>query len=42
MRTLIESLKRLYDKGKITDEQLKERIAKGTITEEDFKKITGK
>jgi uncharacterized XkdX family phage protein len=42
MKALVESLKRLYEKGRLTDEQLNERVAKGTITEEEYKKITGK
>lgn len=41
MSTLIESLKRLYNKGKLAKEQIAERVAKGTITPEDYKYITG-
>lgn len=38
---LIDSLKRLYEAGRLTKEQVKERVAKGTITEGDYEKITG-
>lgn len=42
MSILVESLKRLYAAGKVTDKQLKERVEKGIITEEEYKYITGK
>lgn len=38
---LIDSLKRLYEAGRLTKEQVKERVTKGTITEDDYEKITG-
>lgn len=38
---LIESLKRLYEKGRLTKEQIAERVKKGTITADDYKYITG-
>ena len=41
MRTLVESLKRLYDAGRLTKDQIKERVAKGTITRAEYKYITG-
>lgn len=41
MRALVNSLKRLYDAGKLTKEQLKERVAKGTIDEAEYQEITG-
>lgn len=41
MSTLVESLKRLYEKGKLTLEQVRERVEKGTITPEEYKYITG-
>ncbi len=41
MTTLIESLKRLYNRGKLTKEQIRERVEKGTITEDEYKYITG-
>lgn len=41
MSTLIESLKRLYEAGRLTLAQIKERVKKGTITENEYKYITG-
>ena len=41
MSTLVESLKRLYNAGRLTKEQIKERVDKGTITEAEYKYITG-
>ena len=41
MSTLVESLKRLYEAGKLTKKQIKERVQRGTITEEEYKLITG-
>lgn len=41
MRALVNSLKRLYEAGKLTKEQLAERVKKGTIDEEEYKEITG-
>lgn len=41
MSTLVESLKRLYKKGSLTKQQIRERVEKGTITEEDYEYITG-
>ena len=41
MSMLTESLKRLYEKGKLTKEQVAERVTKGSISEEDYKYITG-
>lgn len=40
-KTLVESLKRLYEKNKVTEAQLQESVRKGTITEEDYGYITG-
>lgn len=39
--TLVESLKRLYHKGRLTKAQIAERVEKGTITPEEYKYITG-
>lgn len=39
--TLIKSLTRLYESGKLTKEQIAQRVKKGTITEEEYKSITG-
>lgn len=41
MRALVNSLKRLYDAGKLTKEQLAERVVKGTIDESEYEEITG-
>lgn len=41
MSTLVESLKRLYAKGTLSKEQIRERVVKGTITEAEYKYITG-
>ena len=41
MRALVNSLKRLYDTGKLTKEQLKARVEKGTINESEYEEITG-
>ena len=41
MRILVESLKRLYEKGRLTKEQIVERIEKGSITAEEYEYITG-
>lgn len=41
MKALVDSLKRLYDKGRLTKEQIRGRVEKGTITEEEYKYITG-
>lgn len=41
MRMLVDSLKRLYEAGRVTEEQMKARVKKGTITEDEFNEITG-
>lgn len=41
MRTLVESLKRLYAKEKLTREQVTERVTKGSISADEFEYITG-
>ena len=41
MRTLVESLKRLYTKGRLTQEQVAERVTKGSISAEEYEYITG-
>ena len=41
MSILVNSLKRLYEKGTLTLEQMKERVTKGTITTEEYEYITG-
>lgn len=40
MRTLVESLKRLYKKGTLTLEQVAERVTKGSISAEEYEYIT--
>lgn len=41
MRILVESLKRLYEKGRLTKEQIAERVERGTITDEEYAYIVG-
>ena len=41
MSYLVESLKRLYAKGSLTKEQIRERVKKKSITKEEYKYITG-
>lgn len=41
MRTLVESLLRLYKAGRLTLEQIQERLNKGTITQEEYEYIIG-
>ena len=39
--TLLESLRRLYESGRLTKAQMKARVTKGTITEEEYESIVG-
>ena len=41
MRTLVESLKRLYSKDRLTKEQVAERVTKGSISADEYQYITG-
>lgn len=41
-RIVVESMKRLYESGRITREQVAERIKKGTITLLEYEEIIGK
>mgnify|MGYP005795766617 CR=1 FL=1 len=41
MRTLVESLKRLYNKDRLTMGQVAERVTKGSISAEEYTYITG-
>lgn len=41
MRKIVESLKRLYEQGRLTQEQLADRVEKGTITIEEYNEIVG-
>jgi hypothetical protein len=36
MRTLVESLKRLYAAGRVTDEKLSAMLTADTITQEEY------
>lgn len=38
---LVNSLKRLYESGRLTKDQIKERVERGTITENEYEYITG-
>lgn len=38
---LVNSLKRLFDGGRLTEEQIAERVKKGSISPEDYAYITG-
>ncbi len=42
MRTLVESLKRLYAKEKVTKKKLQEMVDAGTITQAEYDYIIGK
>lgn len=39
MRILVESLKRLYEDGRVTKEQIAERVISGKVSEEEYKYI---
>lgn len=41
MKMLVESLKRMYKKGTLTEEQIAERVTKGSISAEEYECITG-
>ncbi len=41
MSTLVESLKRLFRKGTLSKEKVRERVERGTISEGEFEYITG-
>ncbi len=41
MRMVVESFKRLYNKGTLTKEQVKERVTNKKITEDEYEYITG-
>lgn len=41
MSTLVKSLKRLYDKGRVTKEHLQEMVTDEKITAEEYEYITG-
>ena len=41
MSILVNSLKRLYEGGSLTKEQIAQRVQKGSITPEEYQYITG-
>ena len=41
MRTIVKSIKRLYESGRLTKEQVRERVEKGTITTDEYDYIVG-
>lgn len=41
MKILVESLKRMYKKGTLTEEQIAERVTKGSISAEEYEYIMG-
>lgn len=41
MRTLVKSLKRLYDNGKISKGKITEMLESGKITAEEYRYIVG-
>ena len=41
MRALVNSIKRLYESGRLTKEQVAERVVKGTLDEAEYEEITG-
>lgn len=42
MRILVESLKRLYENGRVTKVQLQKRVEKGIISIDEYNYIVGK
>ena len=41
MRILVESLKRLYESGRVTKDQLSKRVGKGIISQKEYDYIVG-
>ena len=41
MRILVESLKRLYNSGKVPKKDIKDRVVSGKITEDEYEYIAG-
>lgn len=41
MKAVVLSLKRLYEAGKLTKEQIKARVEKGTINQAEYDYIIG-
>lgn len=42
MTALVESIKRLFEKEKLSLEQVGQRVEKGTIDSQEYKYITGR
>ena len=40
MRILVKSLKRLYESGRVTKDELPDRVASGKISPEEYEYIT--
>lgn len=40
-RTLVKSLTRLYESGRVTVEQIDQRVRSGAVTADEFEIITG-
>ncbi len=40
-RMLVESLKRLYEAGRVNSQQIADRVKKGTLSVEEYEVITG-
>lgn len=41
MRTIAEVIKRLYQSGRLSKEELAQRVEKGTITQQEYDEIVG-
>lgn len=41
MKAIVMSLKRLYESGRLTQQQVWERVEKGTINDEEYRYIIG-
>lgn len=41
MKTLVESFKRLYEKDRLTKEQIAESVEKNSISADEYEYITG-
>lgn len=41
MSTFIESLKRLYESGRVTKEEILDRVVSGKITQEQYNELMG-
>lgn len=41
MRIMVESLKRLYEKGRLTKDEIEKRVADDVITIEEYNYIVG-